>query len=112
VQNLTNNFHFYSDEDNEDVSAEDRIILNSVKQKLKGKSTKLFKDGEKLKSQKARYFAGTTQTSKQTSNTGLGEWEKHTTGIGSKLLMQVFICINNPPNHPNETGFFIITDGV
>jgi hypothetical protein len=111
VQILTNNFHFYSDEDNE-VSAEDRIILNSIKQKLKGKSTKPFKDSEKCKPQKARYFAGTAQSSKQPSNTGLGEWEKHTTGIGSKLLMQVFICSENPPNHPNDISLFIITDGV
>jgi tuftelin-interacting protein 11 len=44
---------------------------------------------KKSKSQKARYLTGTGQSSKQSSHTGLGDWEKHTTGIGSKLLMQM-----------------------
>jgi tuftelin-interacting protein 11 len=54
-----------------------------------GKSSKLYKDSEKFKPQKARYFAGTGQSSAQSSKTGLADWEKHTTGIGSKLLMQM-----------------------
>ncbi len=81
---------FYSDDESGSVSLEDQIILDSLKHKSQGKTftPAPFKESHKSAPGKQRYFGGAPFQASGTS-TGLGEWEKSTKGIGSKLLMQM-----------------------